>query len=683
MNRLASHLVLALLIVNTESVLSQEPADSAQAKLSALSESAVSSYSIDYFADQNPITAFDMVSLLPGFAFQEGDNARGFSSGGGNVLINGRRPSSKSTGLRMILRRIPVSAVIRIDIVRGGASGIDMQGQAVVANIIRSENNSSVGALEAIIKLYKGETAGKTIRLEQSRQDDSLLIDAALELREELDQNEAGNGYVRRVDSAGETIELGSFVADYWSTRIDGSAALEKETASGVLRANLALSKNDDDEKEFSSLRSKLGQEFTDVLSRQRSRRRVELGGYYERAIGSSQGIQLLGLQSLAIGRDVSSRVRATSRQNSQESTRSGESILRGAWRNQFSPSLSLETGVEGAYNYLDSDSELRRDGVSVVLPAATIVVEEFRSELFSNVTVQANERLSLGLGLRAETSSITVSGGAQAKNRFSFVKPRITSAYFLDGGARFRVGVEREVEQLDFGDFAAGSELTSNSLNAGNPDLAPESAWVFELGYEMLVLGDGAVNLIYKHSELSDVVDFIPVSGFAAPGNIGDGTREELILSLTLPLDALRPGLGRIQFDGTWQDSKVSDPVTGESRGVSRENPFQGEINYSREFPSLSSSLGVRGAFTSKQTSYRLDQLITERNGAYWRVNWDWRAREGLLVRAQLENFTSRQFSRMRSIYEGSRTSAIPAEIEARSTTLSPFLMLRIRWNF
>ena len=678
-----SQLAIVLLLGHSGMAFSQEAGDSDQLGLESLTQSAISSYSGSYFADQSPVTAFDMVSLLPGFVFQEGDNARGFSGGGGNVLINGRRPSSKSTGLRMTLRRIPVSAVIRIDVIRGGAADIDMQGQSIVANIIRSETESTAGALEAITKLYENDRDGTTIRIEQSRQSAGFLIDAALELRKELDQNKAGSGVLSRVDSVGEIIEFGSFTADYWTTRIDGSAALEKETANGLLRANLALTKNEDNEGEFSRLRNKLGQESTDVLSRQRSRRRAELGGDYERAIGSRQGIQVLGLQSLEVGSDITSRERPSGRQDSAESTRSGETILRAAWANQISSAFKLEAGAEGAYNYLDSDSELFRDGVSVVLPAATILVEELRAELFSNVTMQTNEGFSLAFGLRAETSSITVSGGAQARNRFSFLKPRVVGAYSLGGGSRFRVGVERKVEQLDFDDFAAGSELASNSLNAGNPDLAPESAWEFELGYEMPLLSDGAINLAYRHSELADVVDIIPVSGFAAPGNIGDGKREEVVLSLTLPLDALLAGLGRIQFDGTWRDSEVRDPVTGERRGVSKENPFQAEVNYSREFPSLNSSLGLRGAFATKQTSYRLDQLITERNGAYWRVNWDWRARQGLLVRAQLENFTARQFTRSRSIYEGLRSSVRPSELESRYAILNPFLMLRVRWTF
>lgn len=682
MKGLFNLVVSTILIAHIGTVISQELDGHGSVALEIRSEGAVTSYSVDYFSDQNPVTAFDMVSLLPGFAFQEGDDGRGFSGGSGNVLINGRRPSSKSTGLRMILRRIPASAVIRIDIIRGGAEGIDMQGQGVVANIIRSESESSASAIEVITKLYKGHEDGRTLRLEQSRRGESLLIEGALEIREELDQDEAGDGFVARLDGDGTLKEIGSFNADYWSTRIDGSASVEKETSKGLLRGNLAISKNESDRSEFSQLRNVMVVESTDVLGRLRSRRRIELGGDYERTVGPGQGIQLLGLQSLEIGSDVSSRLRPSGQQDSEKNTRLGESILRGSWRNQVTSRFSVEAGLEGAYNYLDSDSALFRDGASVLLPAASILVEELRAELFSTVTLQASERLSLGFGLRAETSSITVSGGALVENKFSFLKPRATGAYSL-GGARIRVGVEREVEQLEFEDFAAGSELASNSLNAGNPNLAPESAWVYEIAYEMPLLGDGAINLIYKHSELSDVVDLIPVSGFAAPGNIGDGTRDELILSLTLPLDAISPGLGRIQFDGTWQASEVRDPITGESRAVSNENPVQAEINYSREFPSLNSSLGVRGAFAMKQTSYRLDQLITENNGAYWRINWDWRASQVLLFRVQLENFTARQFTRTRAIYAGSRSSTLPIEIEKRSTILDPFLMFRLRWAF
>ena len=90
-----------------------------------------------FFADARPDTALDMIARLPGFAFESGDSGtRGLAGTAGNVLIDGARPSTKSDSLDQILRRISAAGVARVELIRGGAPGIDMQGRSVVANVV-------------------------------------------------------------------------------------------------------------------------------------------------------------------------------------------------------------------------------------------------------------------------------------------------------------------------------------------------------------------------------------------------------------------------------------------------------------------------------------------------------------------------------------------------------------------
>jgi len=100
----------------------------------------VATYPASFFAEARPATAYDMVSRLPGFTLDT-DNAttvRGFAGTASNILIDGARPTAKNDDITTILQRIPAATVTRIDVIRGGAPGVDMQGQSVVANIIRS-----------------------------------------------------------------------------------------------------------------------------------------------------------------------------------------------------------------------------------------------------------------------------------------------------------------------------------------------------------------------------------------------------------------------------------------------------------------------------------------------------------------------------------------------------------------
>ena len=112
----------------------------------AANESAgVTVYPPSFFTEFQPQTALDMVRRVPGFDVDSGGGGGGRGPGGGqrgfgdggNVLINGSRPASKSDSVEDVLRRIPVTSVERVELIRGNAPGIDMQGKAAVVNVIR------------------------------------------------------------------------------------------------------------------------------------------------------------------------------------------------------------------------------------------------------------------------------------------------------------------------------------------------------------------------------------------------------------------------------------------------------------------------------------------------------------------------------------------------------------------
>ena len=89
----------------------------------------------EYFVQFQPQTALDMVDRLPGFSLVGSDGSRGFGQASLNILVNGKRPSSKSQGPREILGQITAKTVVRIEILDGASLDVPgLQGQ--VANII-------------------------------------------------------------------------------------------------------------------------------------------------------------------------------------------------------------------------------------------------------------------------------------------------------------------------------------------------------------------------------------------------------------------------------------------------------------------------------------------------------------------------------------------------------------------
>ena len=112
----------------------------------ASAQDGVATYPASFFAANQPSTAFEMVTLLPGFQIQRGDaTVRGFSGTVGNVLIDGQLPTSKEVSVEVLLRRIPASSVDHIELIRGGA---DMHGYPILANVVRGRGVALQGRAE-------------------------------------------------------------------------------------------------------------------------------------------------------------------------------------------------------------------------------------------------------------------------------------------------------------------------------------------------------------------------------------------------------------------------------------------------------------------------------------------------------------------------------------------------------
>jgi hypothetical protein len=142
----------------------------ATAPAPAAEQQGVTSYPASFFATQNANNADDMLGRIPGFSLDTGSGVRGYEGAAGNVLIDGLRPATKTDDLGTLLTRIPVSRVERIDIIRGGAPGIDMQGKSVIANVILkkdggwrgliAESNEWTGDGRYFLNNFRAEASG-------------------------------------------------------------------------------------------------------------------------------------------------------------------------------------------------------------------------------------------------------------------------------------------------------------------------------------------------------------------------------------------------------------------------------------------------------------------------------------------------------------------------------------------
>jgi outer membrane receptor protein involved in Fe transport len=647
----------------------------------------VISYPASFFAAQQVANASEMVARVPGFSLDTGDAVRGFEGAAGNVLIDGQRPTSKTDDLDEILRRVPASQVERIDIIRGGAPGIDMQGKSVLANVVRKPGGGFRGLLAvANNHLYDGRNM-HGMRLELSGGAGLRTWEASA--RYGYGNDDGGDhGPQVRVGPNGEILRTSLVTGQSDGVQQTITGAYEQPLAGGKIRVNGRIFWEHwkfEQDNLFSSP-AELGTQTTDdtYLTRQ-----TELGGRYNRDFGAKTSVELIALRQTR-DRDISSAFSGQGDTTAFRLLREGsETIGRGVAKYRFSEQLSFEAGGEGAFNALDSETRLTFNGAPVDVPAANVRVEERRGEAFVKAVWRPTPAWTLDGGLRYEASDISSDGDLMLEKSLKFAKPRLAVTWAPMSATQVRLRFERVVGQLNFDDFVASADFdTGAGVSAGNPDLDPEQAWVSEASLEQRFWGGAVGVLTLRHSALKDVVDrgpvFVDGGVFDQPTNIGDGTKDELIANLTVPFDRLGLKGALLKGEGTWRRSEVTDPTTGAKREISALRPLEWSVNYSQDLPQWQMSYGfdIYGGWT--ETYYRFDSIETVKlHNAYVRPWIERRLMPDLVLRVEIGNLTERGIRSNRKVYGVPRTAANLQYADDRDLTFGRTFYVRVRKTF
>jgi len=355
--------------------------------------------------------------------------------------------------------------------------------------------------------------------------------------------------------------------------------------------------------------------------------------------------------------------------------------------RSTRSPSLSLEFGSEDDLNTLENRLTFAASGKVIPIPGGNVQVEEERYELFGKAVWHPLPHWTFESGLRHEGSQISSRGEVNLKKTLSFDKPRLAVTWAPGEATQVRLNIERVVGQLDFGDFTAGTSQNSGLVTAGNPDLVPEQAWVSEATLEQRFLGTGSVSVTLRHSDLTDVIDRAPVftatEAFDSPANIGDGTKDELALEMTLPFDRIGMKGAQLRGSSTWRRSDVTDPTTGVKREISGLRPLEWQASFSWDLPQHQLNWGIEVNGAWRQTYYRLDEIEISKLKTYVQPYIEWKPRPDLRVRGEWSNATERGFRNTRYVYNGPRNRNGLAYADDRDIQFGQMYYIRIRKTF
>jgi len=661
---------------------------------SGITADEIATYPTSFFEIYQPNNAFDMVRQIPGFQIDDGDTLRGYGGVGGNILINNKRPTAKNDTLSSILSRIPVSHVDRIQLYRGQVPGVDLRGQSVVANIILRNDVPMAGSWSLDVRKH---SLVRTIRPEASI--------SASDRWQDIDYNFGFSGFRAGFGDKGV------------SKILDGSEQLteERHEKSGVinLSGNVFLNASTWMGETLLQLNTKLGYSGRDELLKSHripqlnnaspedqlfgddnTSKNFEFGIDAERNLNYdliSKGIFLVNIRKsdkINDHRIIENSGFQPLFRVSDSTTKAGEVIGRMefdwiGWDHHV-----IQANIDGAFNFLDNSLVQFRDTDSgpqlVDVPGSNARVEEIRGNILIKDNWSPGGKWTLDYGISAESSRISQSGEIGEKRNYFFVKPESMFTYSLSQERQMRVRLAREVSQLSFGDFVSATEFLDDDLALGNPNLRPESTWVAEFDHEQRFGRMGAVTLKLFHHWISDVEDLLPISDdFEVPGNIGDGRRWGVGVETTVPLAWLGLTGARIDVRTRWQQSKVTDPVTGDDRVLTatggffgvpvalsfvNENEYAYSVAYRQDFAATRVAWGWAVSDRGQRPRFKVNELDVYNEGTIADVFIETTRWWNIKARLEVNNLLNLVASRERTIFTGLRGLSLVERREFRT---------------
>ena len=677
------------------------------------SDQAVVVYPASYFADFYPVSANDMLNRIPGIglALRGGSSGRGLGAGEGEVLINGQRTTGKNNEGRDQLNRITADQVDYIEIIRGTSENVDIRSGGQVVNVVLIDTASrSSTTVEATTRQSGDGTldSGGQISLSGQRNDIDYIVNF-----------EADPGY-RYWDSDEFTYDkdgnlIGAEKQDVSrdETEYSGNVNLGFNMGRSVLKLNGLFEQRGDSPTDRERITADLVSGIVTEQSDQQNttRKNWEVGGDYDYEIDSDSRFRVLFIvndrnsTSDRIRYDVSNQELKPNLFLDQLS-RDRERIIRTSLTRNVSEKQGIELGTEGAQTIRDSDLKMGLDTpgvrnesygnlVPVSIDNSKSTVQELRYEPFMIHNWQINDRMSLETRLVYESSTIEQSGDVSRERSFSFVKPRIDYRYNLTQSFQVRFEVERDISQLSFSDFSASVDSNDEEKNtfAGNPEIAQEKLWRYDLNLEYRLPNDlGVVNSEFYYRDAEDHIDRIDVSTSpdvlrSARGNIGDGKWYGVNFDISAKLDPLNIRNALFTTRLRIRDSEFTDPFLGIKRRREGNGRWGLNMGFRHDITSKRLTYGINYSNDSNdgegRKQFDIDDIEERINQPSMSAYIEKRAFDNFTFRFESRNLTENQWCRSRTRFVGHIRDQQVREIEDYCSRSGIQLALRVRATF
>ncbi|MEZ5492290.1 MAG: TonB-dependent receptor [Gammaproteobacteria bacterium] len=679
-------------------------------------ESTTVSYPASYFDEYSPVSANDMVSVIPGVNLAMGGgggNRRGLGSGQNEILINGQRVTGKSMSGRDQLSRIPADQVQSIEIIRGASEELGVRNSGQTLNIVLRDAQSrrSVNT-ELNMSRYRDATLAPGGQLSVTGQtgDLSYLVSAEAEPRY---QNRLTNEV--SYDPDYNLLETRDEVRIQERTDVNFNSAFSYQFSKDLVQLNASYGTRNPPTDTERTITDYSGAVPLSRLEREQNsfdRYEWELGGDWEHSFDNGSRYRMLFVVNDRQGEGIRERFQIDAEGEAEKNLylynlgRDRERITRNSYIFNPLQDHGVEVGIEAAQTIRNNGLRLGVAGsgtaseavgglVPVTINNAFSEIEEMRYETFAIHNWQLNERMTLESTLILEQSEITQTGDVLNQRDFQFIRPKVDYRFNLTDTIQLRASVEKDVSQLSFSDFSATIDNNDEDKNteAGNPDIVQEQSWVYRMGFEYrLPENIGVLSSNFFYRDIEDVIDRIdvttnPDTPISARGNIGDGERWGVRLDASSRLGFIGLPDALVTANLNLQDSRVMDPFLGIERRTANNGRGWGNLGFRHDLTAWNMNYGMNYSNQinggSGRTTIDVDDIEIEEREPFLALFIEKRAFGGTTIRLEAQNALDSVFCRDRIRYLGATADGVVEEIENTCNGEGRQFALKVRRTF
>lgn len=706
----------------------------------------VLSYDQGYFQRFEPVSAGDALKRVPSVTFlsdvleSDGARLRGLDPGYTQILINGERVPGASADRSFFVDRIPAELLERIEIIRAPSANRSGDAMAGSLNIVLRDSASLDGGyVRGGVTYYDDKEFAENYgfywggALGEGR----LLIGANVQGRrapkEKLSQRYAAPGGVLNNIEDQTDVRDGtdySFNANYVTPFAGGELTLDGyfvrtdrlqdedslEYRSGIRNNANLLTVNDNDLDILTDSWSLRGKFVVEMLGGE-SKFKLGYAAVTDEQFEFEKELEFL--------RDVTPSPDADrfthdntdtdledtelSAEFEHERDLGGAKLTFGLQYNTKDRDLALLDARSrfNIANGVNSGSTFPAPQVFTVRSDIDVNIEETRLDPFVMLSGK-NEGFRWEVGLRYETTETKITddsvvGGVPVapalrvtENDYTVLLPSANLRINVGDGGRINLSAGRTVRRPNFDKLQPVLliEEYGDDDFIGNPDLQPETAWGFDIGYERRLGARGIVGVNFFYRDVSDLIEDVNtgLEGDGGPGtfiysvaNVGDGSVMGLEFDLSTPLTFMGLDNTGVFLNYSWLDSEVDD-FAG-TRLFNGQSDYVYNVGFIQDIPSWAAAFGVTyrkqgDAFDR----YALEEIATE-YGADLEAFIEKRFGESFVVRLTGQNLLDSSkdevFDKFGTLAEQAARDYSGGEYELETEKAGPVFQLTARWAF